>query len=152
MDTGSILRLLKNSGFHNLKVDSQFVYMEDPSCILRGFEDFVGYAWIFVTIITGILLVGWAIALIRGAKISDLGENIKYLVLMFGVLSLAYPIMNVIFGSDMFASGCKTISVPIEEVNELLEQRKKEFDKYNEFEEFEIIDIIDSGVTIPTEE
>ena len=33
MNTDTILRLLENSGFHVLKSDSQFLYLEDPSCM-----------------------------------------------------------------------------------------------------------------------
>lgn len=146
MDIATILRLLKNSGFYNLRLDSQNLYMEDPSCIVRGFQDFVEYAWVFIVAITGILLVAWAISVIRGAKVSDIAANFKYLVLIFGILSLSFPIMKLIFGDDLFARGCKTISVPIEEVEKLLELRKQEFRGYNEFEEFELIDIIDSGI------
>ena len=146
MDIATILRLLKNSGFYNLRVDSQNLYMEDPSCIVRGFQDFVEYAWVFIVAITGILLVAWAISVIRGAKVSDIAANFKYLVLIFGILSLSFPIMKLIFGDDLFAHGCKTISVPIEEVKKLLELRKQEFRGYNEFEEFELIDITDSGI------
>ena len=44
MNTTTILQLLKNSGFHGLRADAEFIYMEDPSCILRSFETFINYA------------------------------------------------------------------------------------------------------------
>jgi hypothetical protein len=40
-NVATILRLLENSGFYNVRADAEYVYMEDPSCILRGFETFL---------------------------------------------------------------------------------------------------------------
>ena len=74
MNTDTILRLLQNSGFHILGFDGTFLYLEDPSCILRSFETFIEYAWVIITCITGLLLFGWAISMIRGAK-NDIFTN-----------------------------------------------------------------------------
>lgn len=140
MNTNTIIRLLENSGFHKVHVDASFVYMEDPSCIIRSFETFIGYMWIIVTALTGILLFGWALSMIRGAK-NDIFSNMKHLVLIFGILAVAKPVLNVIYGGDVFGVGCKTIKVPLEEVNKLLALRDDAMGNL-----YEYMDIYDSGV------
>lgn len=141
MNTDNIIRLLTNSGFRVLNVDESTLYLEDPSCILRGFETFIDYAWIAIICITGMLLFGWAISMIRGVK-NDIFTNLRSLIIIFGTLSAVGPIVNLIWGDDLFARGCRTIEVPISEVNRLLDAKKLELSKRND----EIIDIYDSGV------
>lgn len=150
MNTSTILRLLENSGFHNVRADAEFVYMEDPSCILRSFEIFLEYAWIGITALTGFLLAGWALSKIFGAK-DDIFTNMKNLILIFGVLSVVKPVMNVIYGSDLFGAGCRNIRVSIENMNALLDKRKETLatERFNLYED---IDIYDSGIDVPIHE
>lgn len=150
MNTSTILRLLENSGFHNVRADTEFVYMEDPSCILRSFETFLEYAWVGITALTGFLLAGWALSKIYGAK-DDIFTNMKNLMLIFGILSVIKPVMNVMYGSDLFRAGCKEIRVSIAQVNVLLDKRKDTLgtDRFNLYED---IDIYDSGADIPLHE
>lgn len=122
MNIATILRLLKNSGFHVLGTDGTVLYLEDPSCILRSFQTFLDYAWIIITALTGILLFGWAISMIRGAK-NDIFTNMRNLILIFGTLAMTRPIINLIYGSDLFVRGCRTITVNISDVQELLDMR-----------------------------
>lgn len=145
MEIQTILRLLKNSGFYILGTDESFIYLEDPSCILRSFETFIEYAWLAITCITGLLLFGWAISLIRGIKI-EIFSNLRNLIIMFGVLSAIIPIVNMIWGDDLFAKGCRTIKVSINEVNELINTRNLELSKKNGDDLYEEINIYDSGV------
>lgn len=149
MNTNEIVRLLQNSGIRVLNADSTSVYIEDPSCILRGFETFIEYAWIIITIVTGVLLFGWAVSLIRGAK-NDIATNIRNLFLMFATLSLAGPIINVIYGGDVFGAGCKTIAVSIDELNTLLDARHKKLSEHTDdlYEDFQIYD---SGAIQPVQ-
>lgn len=149
MNTDTIIRLLTNSGFHVLGVDESTLYLEDPSCILRGFETFIDYAWIAIICITGMLLFGWAISMIRGVK-NDIFTNLRNLIIIFGALSAVGPIVNLIWGDDLFARGCRTIEIPMSEVNRLLDARKLELSKRNEYDLYEEIDIYDSGA--PTNE
>lgn len=144
MNTDTITLLLTNSGFHNVLVDPDFVYMEDPSCILRSFDTFTQYAWFAIVILTGLLLTGWAISMIRGAK-NDLLVNMRNLVIIFGTLSIAKPIINVIYGDDLFARGCKTISVSMAEMNRLLQARGARLGPSGNNESYEIMNIYDSG-------
>jgi len=141
MNTAEIVRLLQNSGIRVIGADSLSVYIEDPSCILRGFQTFLEYAWIIITIITAFLLVGWAISMIRGAK-NDILINIRNLFLLFAALSLIGPILNVVYGDDIFGAGCKTINVSSAELNVLLEARHKKLSKGTGdlYEDFQIYD------------
>ncbi len=146
MNTETTLRLLKNAGFHILGTDGSFIYIEDPSCILRSFETFIEYAWTAIFLITGMLLFGWAISLIRGGK-TDLITNLRNLTLMFGTLTLAVPIINLIFGDDLFARGCRTIQISRPDIDRLLDARSAQFAARNTVELYDNIDIIDHGIT-----
>lgn len=146
MNTDVILRLLTNSGFHILGADGSFIYLEDPSCILRSFETFIEYAWVIIAFLTGILLFGWAISMIRGAK-NDIFTNLRNLLIIFGVLTAAGPIVNMIWGGDLFARGCRTIKVPISEINRLLDARKLKLTERNQYDLYEEFDIYDSGAS-----
>lgn len=141
MNVAEITRLLENSGIRVLSADSYSVYIEDPSCILRGFETFLGYAWNIIFFITGVLLFGWAISMIRGVK-NDFVTNIRNLFLMFAALSLVGPLMNVVYNGDLFGAGCKTINVSVNELNKLLEARHSKLSpRTNDlYEDFEIYD------------
>lgn len=143
-------RLLKNSGFHNLRADSEFIYMEDPSCILRSFETFLEYAWVIITILAGILLFGWAISMIRGAKYDNIFINMRNLILIFWGLSLTKPVINLVYGDDLFARGCGTISISIDEIKKLLDARNSKLKKYDQNQLYEDLIIQDSGVVIET--
>ena len=124
MNIDTILRLLENSGFHGLSADSEFIYMEDPSCILRSFETFAEYAWVAALALTGFMLGGWAFSITRGAKPGTLFMNMRNLLLIFAGLSVAKPVINMIYGEELFAKGCKTITVSVDEMNKLLALRQ----------------------------
>ena len=124
MNIDTILRLLENSGFHGLSADSEFIYMEDPSCILRSFETFAEYAWVAALALTGFMLGGWAFSITRGAKPGTLFMNMRNLLLIFAGLSVAKPVINMIYGEELFAKGCKTITVSVDEMNKLLAMRQ----------------------------
>jgi hypothetical protein len=126
MNTDTIIRLLQNSGINVIGADASSVYIEDPSCILRGFENFIEYAWIIITAVTGVLLFGWAVSMIRGAK-NDIFTNLRNLTIMFATLAMVIPIVNMIWGDDLFAHGCKTIAISMNDLNTLLDMRDKKF-------------------------
>ena len=140
--------LLKNAGYHNIRVDDRFIYVEDPSCILRSFETFLEYVWVAIAITTAFMLMGWAISMIRGAK-NDIFENLKNLVLFFGTLSAVGALINLVYGADIFARGCNTIRAPINELNKMLDARNTTFSGGDLYEKLEIID---SGPVTPTNE
>lgn len=146
MNTDKIIQLLKNSGFHNIRVDSYFVYVENPSCILRSFDTFIEYAWFAIVMITGLLLFGWALALIRGAKYDNIFTNLRNLVLIFGALSATPFILNVIYGDNLIGRACDTIKIPIDEVNEMLSAREKKLGENDQTDFYEEFNIYDSGI------
>ncbi len=148
MNTDTIFRLLENSGFHNIRADSGFLYVEDPSCILRSFETFIEYAWVAIAVLTGVLIFGWAISMIRGAKYDNILINMRNLILIFGGLTLAKPVINMIYGQDLFARGCRTIAVPMTEVNKLLDARGPKLKEMAQY--YEVLDIQDSGPDLDT--
>lgn len=144
METATIIRLLSNAGFRVLGTDGANLYIEDPSCILRSFQTFTEYAWIILTFITGMLIFGWAISMIRGAK-NNIFINLRNLTIMFGTLAAAGAILNMIYGGDLFARGCQTVAVDIDTVNEMLDMRQKKMSP-QQTDLYERIDIYDSGV------
>lgn len=144
METATIIRLLSNAGFRVLGTDGANLYIEDPSCILRSFQTFTEYAWIILTFITGMLIFGWAISMIRGAK-NNIFINLRNLTIMFGTLAAAGAILNMIYGGDLFARGCQTVAVDINTVNEMLDMRQKKMSPQRT-DLYESIDIYDSGV------
>ena len=145
MTAETIARLLQNSGFYIQKIEDVFLYIEDPSCILRGFQTFLEYAWIALFCVTGLLLFGWAISLIRGAT-NDYFTNLRNLVIIFGALSAVGPIVNAIWGDDLFAKGCKTVVVSVKEIQKLLDTQNLELEKYNQYDLYENLEIQDSGI------
>lgn len=144
-------RLLKNSGFHNLRADSEFIYMEDPSCILRSFETFIDYAWFAIAFLSGVLIFGWAISMIRGAKYDNIFVNMRTLILIFAAMTVTKPVINFVYGQDLFARACRTIAVSHSEVQKLLDSRNAKLKKYDSNELYEDLIIQDSGVQISTE-
>jgi len=145
MNTETILRLLHNSGFQRVSMDSEFVYMEDPSCILRSFETFLEYVWVAVALIAAFLLSGWAISLVRGAKYDNLFVNLRNLMFLFCGLTLVPAIVNFVYGDDIFARGCDMIKISTDKVNELINLRKEKLSDFSQFGIFENIQIYDSG-------
>lgn len=138
----TIKKMLENVGLHVRGIDTSFVYLEDPSCILRGFENFLSYAWMVLGLFTGGLIIGWGISMIRGAK-NDVKENFKTLILIFGILTAIWPILNVVYGGDLLGQGCKTMRVSVSGVNEILATKVKA--QGTDSMLYEDIDIYDSG-------
>ncbi len=145
MEIETITRLLTNSGFKVLGSDTaqQYLYLEDPSCIIRSFETFIEYAWVFIYLITAILLFGWGISKIRGAN-TDVATNIRNLVIIFGTLAIVGPIVNAIYGGDLIGRGCGQIKVSLADVQTVLNARNENLSPEESL--FEGIDIYDSGI------
>lgn len=133
---------MERSGLRVTGIDTNFIYIEDPSCILRGFETFLGYAWDVLLLITVFLIMGWGISMIRGAK-NDIINNMKNLILIFGILTVVPLILNLVYGGDLIGRGCKTLKVSVGEINEILAARAQT--KSLDASLYEDIDIYDSG-------
>ncbi|MCL2331454.1 MAG: hypothetical protein FWC61_02815 [Proteobacteria bacterium] len=143
MPIDQILQLLKNSGFHVISADADFIFLEDPSCFLRSLSDFMDVAWIALAALTGVLIFGWAVAMVRGAQ-NNIIVNLRNLIIIFGILAAAKPAVNVIWGDDLFATGCKRIQVSVSEINRVLAARDAKLGgRYDD--NAEVFDIWDSA-------
>lgn len=128
MDKTTIINLLENSGLKSVSIDDDFIYFQDPSCIFPAFDTILHYAWIVIMVFTGIMLFGWAVLYIKnGVKINTLFNNAKTLILILCVLSLVKPIVNVVYGDNLFAQQCEIKQVSVYEIQELLDMRNKKF-------------------------
>ena len=145
MDKTTIINLLTNSGIKVHGMDSGFIYFEDPSCIYPAFDTILNYAWVFILFLTVFMLGGWALLYIKnGVNINNLFNNAKTIILIFCVLSVVKPIVNIVYGNDLFAKGCDVKQVSLNSVNELLNTRNKLFGK-SDNELYETFNVTDSG-------
>jgi len=146
MDETTIFNLLNNSGLKVFGVDSDFIYFEDPSCIFPAFDTLLEYAWIAIMVLLAIMLFGWAVLYIKnGIKINTVFNNAKSIILIMGVLAAVKPIVNFVYGDNLFGRQCEIKQVSRATVNELLEQRNKKLGKSDENLLYENFSIIDSG-------
>lgn len=147
MDIAKIVLLLQNSGLQNIRVGNGVIEFDDPSCIYAAFDKILDIAWIVILVLTAFMLMGWAILYIKnGVKIDELFNNAKTVILIFCVLSVVKPIVNAIYGDNLFARGCPRKQASIETVTKLLELRNKNLPRGAEDELYEIFDMTDSGV------
>ena len=141
------ITLLKNSGLEQVRIENGIVYFQDPSCILPAFDTILHYAWVIILIFTGIMLFGWAVLYIKnGTNINTVFNNAKSLILIFCVLSVVKPIVNVVYGSNLFAQQCEIKQISMSKVQELLDMREKHFSKSDAAILYETFEVIDSGV------
>jgi len=123
-----IEQLLRNAGYyaHRCQMD---LCLTDPTCIWPPLLEFINTAWIVLTVITAFLLAGWGIAMVRGAmySASDVAKNLRNLLLIFGTLSAAIPIVNVLGADKYVVSQCKVIRISQAQVQELLNLRDVTF-------------------------
>lgn len=146
MDETTIINLLNNSGLKVFGFDSDFIYFEDPSCIFPAFDTLLEYAWIAILVFTAIMLFGWGVLYIKnGVKIDTLFNNAKTLILVLCILGVVKPIVNLVYGDNLFGQQCEVKQVSRAAVNELLELRNKKLGKSDENILYENFNIVDSG-------
>ena len=151
MNDNIIKLILENSGLTNVRIETDYIYFTDPSCIFPAFDTFLDWAWIAVCVFTLIMLFGWGALYIKnGVNINTLFNNAKSLILIFCVLSVVKPIVNVIYGEKLFEQQCDIVRVSRTEVNELLNQRNKRYGNEENSVLYENFDVIDSGVVYET--
>ncbi|MBQ6109932.1 MAG: hypothetical protein IJL05_00950 [Alphaproteobacteria bacterium] len=147
MENANIIDLLKNSGLNEVSIENGFVLFQDPTCILPAFDVVLHYAWIIVLILIGIMLFGWGVIYIRnGVKLDSLFGNAKSLLLILTVFALVKPIVNVVYGDNLFAKQCDIKKVSLDTAQDLLKQREKQFENNTVYMQQETFDVIDSGV------
>lgn len=146
MEQETIVNLLTNSGFEKVLVDSDFVYFQDPSCIFPAFDTILEYAWIVILVFVAIMLFGWGVLYIKnGVKIDTLFNNAKTVILILCILGIVKPVVNLVYGDNLFGRQCEIKQVSRAAVNELLEIRNKKLGKSDENLLYENFSVIDSG-------
>lgn len=146
MEELTIVNLLTNSGFEKVLIDADFVYFQDPSCIFPAFDTILEYAWIAILVFVAIMLFGWGVLYIKnGVKIDTLFNNAKTVILILCILGAVKPIVNIIYGDNLFARQCEIKQVSRAAVNELLEMRNKKLGNSDKNLLYENFSVIDSG-------
>lgn len=116
-----------------------FLCITDPTCIWPPLLEFITNAWYVLTAITGILLAGWAVTMLRGAS-HDMIKNLRTLVLIFGSLSVALPAVNMLGAGKAIVGQCgDPIMVSYDRIQELV-QMSRETLEHQQFENFDISD------------
>lgn len=147
MEQSNIVNLLTNSGLKVIGMDDRFVYLQDPACLLPAFDVLLHYAWIVILILIGIMLFGWGVLYIRnGVKLDSVFSNAKSLLLILAILALVKPIVNFVYGDDLFGKQCDTKNVSLSVVQDLLKQREKKFGNEQKTQLYETFDVVDSGI------
>ncbi|MDR1826332.1 MAG: hypothetical protein LBQ49_01410, partial [Rickettsiales bacterium] len=117
MDAAWVEQVLTKAGYNVLETSGGAIVLEDPTCILRSFESFVNFAWAAIGGLALVLLFGWGLAMVRGAKI-DIVENIRNLFLLFAGLAMIPALVGFLIGRQVWE--CKKIVVSMEEVEKLI--------------------------------
>lgn len=152
MNQTEIITLLKNSGLTVFGMDSKYIYFQDPTCIFPAFDSIFNFAWIVLLTFTAILLFGWGVLYIKnGVNLDSLFKNIRSLVLILTVFILIKPIVNVIYGDNLFAKLCDKKQVEISTVQELINQRNKKFSNSNQDLMSESFNVTDTGALLSPE-
>jgi hypothetical protein len=120
-----IIRILSNAGFKfkNPSTDGINIFLEDPSCLTSTFETFFDYAWVAASLVTAMLLFGWGIAAIRNPQNGTLGvvsKNFRNLFIIFCTFAAVKPIVNFIWGDDIFSKACGTITLSVADIQKQL--------------------------------
>ena len=145
MDTDKIVFLLKNSGLQNITVGNGVIEFDDPACLYPVFDNILEIGWIVILVLTAIMLFGWGVLYIKnGVKIENLFNNAKVIILIFCILSAVKPIVNVIYGDNLFARNCDRKTVSLSNVQELLNIRNQTL--IDEDSLYEVFDMVDSGI------
>ena len=151
MTPQQMIFLLNNSGLNVLGTDGAFIFITDPTCFTAGIMQMLSYAWVAIAIVTGFLLMGWAFAMFRGGtQLAVMATNLRNLLIVFMTLSITGPIVNAIYGDDLWYLGCDIIGVPVNQVQELLLMHDRRLADFDPFALHEHIHIWDSAVRTDT--
>ena len=151
MNATQIKVLLENAGLQKVKIVGDFIQFQDPSCVLDVLDKILNYGWFVSCLLTAVMLFGWGILYLRnGVKITSLFSNFKALLLILLVLSLTKPIVNVVYGDDLFAKSCETHQVSLTSIQELIQKQQEQTNKPDMNMQYEIFDVVDSIADITT--
>lgn len=140
-DLAEIAKILNTAGYNLTDCQAGFICITDPTCVWPPLLNFINTAWIIISVITVFLLAGWGITMVRGAN-HDMITNLRTLVLIFGMLSAAIPIANMLGGGKAVVNQCDIIKISQEHAQELLQLRNQS--KWQQ-DNYEIFDIKDSA-------
>ena len=142
-----IINALTNSGLDIVRISPDFIYIKDPSCILPTFDTFLEYAWLAILVMFAFMILGWAVLYIKnGIKATTAFNNFKTLILVLGILACVKPIVNIVYGKDLFAKGCDVIQISRDKVEELYEIRNMKMgNKSDEYLLYETFNVTDSA-------
>ena len=142
----NIVNLLTNSGLTVIGMDNDFLYLEDPSCIFPVFDTILNYAWIVILVLTAFMLLGWGVLYIKnGVKVDDLFKNARSVILIFCVLSVVKPAVNLVYGDNLFEKQCEIEKISLTNIKELLDSRNKQLSKSKDMELYESFNVVESG-------
>lgn len=152
MEPDIITTLLNNSGLEKVNISGGFIYFQDPSCIFPVFDSFFNVAWIIALVFIAIMLFGWGVLYIKnGVNINTLFNNAKTVLLVLCIFGLTKPIVDMVYGKNLFSTQCEKKRVSLALVQELLDAREKYLGESDRNTDFEIFTVIDSGVVLPPE-
>lgn len=135
-----VIRALKDAGYSfPSDCPNGYLCIVDPTCIWPSLLEFINIAWIVLAAITGFLLAGWAITMLRGAN-HNMVQNLRTLVLIFGTLSVALPAVNMLGGGAFLVNKCNVIEVSQEQIQELLPDPNRGNINQENYEHFDIHD------------
>ncbi|MDR0967913.1 MAG: hypothetical protein LBL75_03785 [Rickettsiales bacterium] len=143
MNLNELILHLKNSGLNVLNANADYILLEDPTCFVRDLSNFLDVAWLIITIMAGILLFGWGIALIRRAG-GEIVNNLRNLFLIMAILSCSRVIINAVWGGDLFNVGCRTIRIPTANIERAIGATELKLKARPDNQLFEEIHITDS--------
>ena len=122
MDVASINKILTDAGYKVLGHGGGAVTLEDPTCIIAAFNDFIDFAWIAIGGLTMLLLFGWAVALIRGAKM-EIVDNMRNLFLLCGGLTAVPAVISLLIEKQVLE--CGKIRVSTSEITRILSLKER---------------------------
>ncbi|MDR2685528.1 MAG: M23 family metallopeptidase [Rickettsiales bacterium] len=124
MTNDELVRHLYENGI-NAELIGDTLIISDQSCFVRSAFEFFDNFQVILYIMAGLLLAGWAISMIRGAKIKIM-NNLRNLCLLFAVLAMVRPIMVVFYGGrgELDESICRKVKVSADSVRRAIAQQK----------------------------
>lgn len=137
----AIVQTLEKAGYQFPATCSNgFLCIIDPTCIWTPLLEFIHTAWIILSVVTALLLIGWGVTMLRGAS-HDIVKNLRTLVLIFGALSVALPAVKFLGGDKVVINQCNVIKIPTSELQELVNAQHKTLEQNN----YEYFDVQDSA-------
>ncbi|MBO7644796.1 MAG: hypothetical protein J6S57_00645 [Alphaproteobacteria bacterium] len=152
MNENLVLNILHNSGLEDATIKNGYIVFTDPSCIFPAFDSFFEFMWIVALVFTAFMLVGWTALYIKnGININSLFNNAKTVILIFCIFSVTKPIVDLVYGENLFAKQCDLKRISLVKVQEFMDAREQHFGQHDQNSNFEIFNVTDSGPVLSSE-